>query len=126
MTDRRPRRADLILIAVLLAAGVLMAVLVPVLSRAGTAVQVRVGGQIVASYPLDADREVEIAGAGGGTGLLVIEDGGARMAEASCPDRLCVGMGVIRRTGQSIVCLPNQIVVEIVGPSAGSVDAVSE
>ena len=126
MTDRRPRRADVILIAVLLAAGVLMAVLVLLLSRPGAEVQVRVGGRIVASYSLDADREVEIAGADGGSDLLVIKDGGARIAEASCPDRLCVGMGVIRRTGQSIVCLPNRIVVEIVGPAAGSVDAVSE
>ena len=57
----------------------------------------------------------------------MIRDGGARIEEASCPDRLCVGMGVIRRAGQSIICLPNQVVVEIVGSSGlPETDAVSE
>ena len=49
----------------------------------------------------------------GGTNLLVIADGSASVTEADCPDALCVGMGKISRTGQSIVCLPHQVVVEV-------------
>jgi len=127
MKNRRLRRADLVLIAALLAAGVLLSLGAVLLSRAGMTVVVRVSGSVVASYPLSEDREVEIAGADGGTNLLVIRDGGAHIRDASCPDRLCVGMGVIRRTGQSIICLPNRVVVEIAGPSgARDTDAVSE
>ena len=127
MKTTRIRRADVILIVCLLAVGVLMAIVVPLLSRPGGTVQVRVSGHVVASYPLPEDREVDIAGADGGVNRLVIRDGGAWIEDASCPDRLCVGMGVIRRAGQSIVCLPNQVVVEIVGPSGTpETDAVSE
>ena len=127
MKERRLRRADLILIVILLAVGVLLSLGAVILSRTGAAVQVRVSGRIVATYPLSEDREVEIAGADGGVNLLVIRDGSARIEEASCPDRLCVGMGIIRRAGQSIICLPNQVVVEIVGSSGlPDTDAVSE
>ena len=127
MKERRLRRADLILIVILLAAGVILSIGAVILSRTGESVQVRVSGRVVASYPLSEDLEVEISGADGGVNLLVIRDGGARIEEASCPDRLCVGMGVIRRAGQSIICLPNQVVVEIVGSSGlPETDAVSE
>ena len=127
MTDRRPRRADLILIGVLLAVGVLLSLGAVLLSRTGESVQIRVSGRVVASYPLSEDLETEISGANGGVNRLLIRGGGAWMEEASCPDKLCVGMGVIRRSGQSIICLPNQVVVEIVGPSARpDTDAVSE
>lgn len=127
MMERRLRRADLILIVILLAVGVLLSLGAVILSRTGAAVQVRVSGRIVATYPLSEDREEEIAGADGGVNLLVIRDGGARIEEASCPDKLCVGMGVIRRAGQSIICLPNQVVVEIVDSSGlPDTDAVSE
>ena len=57
----------------------------------------------------------------GGTNTLVIENGTARMTEASCPDHVCIDMGVIRYTGQSIVCLPNRLVVTVRGV-AGEAD----
>ncbi len=127
MKNRRLHRADLLLIGVLLTVGVLLALGAVLFSRAGQTVQVRVSGHIVASYPMTEDREEIIAGANGGANRLVIRSGEVWMEEASCPDKLCVGMGVIRRSGQSIICLPNQVVVEIVGPSGKpSADAVSE
>ena len=73
-----------------------------------------------AGYPLDVDASYTITGANGGTNLLVIEDGAARIEEASCPDGVCVHTGRIRRNGQSIVCLPNQAVVEIVSDTENS------
>ena len=126
MKDRRLRRADLILIAILLAAGVLMSLGAVLLSRAGGTVVVRVDGEVVASYPLSEDREAEIAGVNGGVNRLVIRDGSAWIEEASCPDGLCVGMGRIRRAGQSIICLPNRVVIEIAGSGTPETDAVSE
>ena len=53
--------------------------------------------------------------------VLLIENGTARMTEASCPDHVCIDMGVIRYTGQSIVCLPNRLVVTVRGV-AGEAD----
>ena len=47
--------------------------------------------------------------------VLVIENGACAITEADCPDKLCVGMGKIHYSGQSIICLPHQVVIAIVG-----------
>lgn len=112
------RKADLILLAVVLALGAVLAAVLLLRSSGGGMAQVRVAGVVTASYPLDEDASYTITGANGGTNLLVIEDGSARIEEASCPDGVCVHTGRVHRDGQSIVCLPNQVVVEIVSESA--------
>ena len=76
-------------------------------------VDVRVGGQVRASYPLAEDRVVTVKGVGGGTNVLHIEKGEAWLSAATCPDRLCVKQGKIHRDGESIICLPNQVVIEL-------------
>lgn len=60
----------------------------------------------------------------GGHLTVVIESGSIRIEDADCPNRFCVRMGAIRSPGQVLVCLPNQIVVRIVGTGKTEVDAV--
>lgn len=119
MESFKLRKADLLLLAAALVFGAVLAAVLLLRSPGGT-VQVRVAGAITAGYPLDVDASYTIVGVNGGTNLLVIEDGAARIEEASCPDGVCVHTGRIRRNGQSIVCLPNQVVVEIVSDTENS------
>ena len=119
MESFKLRKADLLLLAAALVVGAVLAAVLLLRSPGGT-VQVRVAGAVTAGYPLDVDASYTITGANGGTNLLVIEDGAARIEEASCPDGVCVHTGRIRRNGQSIVCLPNQAVVEIVSDTENS------
>jgi hypothetical protein len=79
----------------------------------GKQVVVSVDGVEVASFPLDEDLTYEIAGYDEGHNTLIIKDGEAYMSDASCPDHLCMGMGKISHAGQSIICLPNRVIVEI-------------
>ena len=83
-------------------------------AEGGTAV-VRVSGEPYGSYDLHTDQEIEIQGTNGGTNLLQIRDGKASVIQASCPDLLCVHQGTVSRQGESIICLPNEVVVEISG-----------
>lgn len=92
----------------------------------GAQVIVRVQGEQVAAFSLAQDQTYEIAGADGGTNVLVIEHGTARIESADCPDELCVQMGKISRSGQSIICLPHQVVVEIQGGKEAEADAVAQ
>ena len=58
----------------------------------------------------------------------MIEDGAARMEDADCPDQICVRQGKIRAQGETIICLPNRVVVRITGtgePDGEEVDAVA-
>ena len=47
------------------------------------------------------------------TNTLVIENGKADMISADCPDKLCVNQHAISSNGETIVCLPNKVVVEV-------------
>lgn len=48
--------------------------------------------------------------------------------ESPCEDQICVKTGVLKKIGDGSVCLPNKLVVQIVGGEgeAGEVDAVAK
>ncbi len=83
------------------------------LRQGGSYAVVYVDGKETARYSLSEDRTVTIDGYDGGTNTLVISDGKAYLSEADCPDKLCVGMGAIQYDGETIVCLPHKVVIEI-------------
>ena len=123
----RKRKTSLILTVSFLLIGILLCLPLFWGGRKGAAVQVRVDGSVVETFPLEHERVYQIVNGNGGTNLLRISGGEAWLEEASCPDKLCVKMGRISRSGQSIICLPNKVTVEIIGETAGEpeVDAVS-
>lgn len=55
--------------------------------------------------------------------LLSAPDG-LRVSESDCPNQDCVRSGVISRSGQSVVCLPARIVIELQGGSGDGVDVI--
>ena len=106
-------RRDAALLFILFAVGALLFFILRINRAEGGTVVVRVSGQQYGSYDLHADQEIEILGKDGGTNLLQIRDGKASITQASCPDLLCVHQGAVCRQGESIICLPNEVVVEI-------------
>lgn len=54
---------------------------------------------------------------------LLLENDGVTVTSSDCPDKVCVETGKITRAGQSIVCLPAHISIEIQG-SAAELDGV--
>ncbi len=113
-------KIEIIIIAALLLVALLWVALSLSFREVGGSVTVRVDGVLVAEYSLAADGEYSLSG---GKNILVIEDGCAYMKSASCPDKTCVGVGRIKYAGQSIICLPNRVVVTVVGE--GDLDLVS-
>lgn len=103
---------DLILILALLIAGALAFLIVELTKSDGSSVLVTVNGERVAEYSLSDDGEYSI---NGGTNILVIENGEAYLKEADCKDKLCVNTGKISMSGERIVCLPNKVMIEILG-----------
>ena len=51
-------------------------------------------------------------------GKRIAENGGVAVTDSNCPTQDCVHTGCITRTGQSIVCLPAQVVVHLEGASS--------
>ena len=78
-------------------------------------------------------REVDLSDRGGrsifvvngrvGPSTLEVEGKRIRMKEANCPDKICVRQGWIENPGESIVCIPGEILIRIEGMAP--VDAVT-
>jgi hypothetical protein len=115
-------RLDIIVIASLLLLSLLALLFITLTRKEGAAVEITVGGDVVATYSLFKNGEYEL---NGGTNTLVIENGVAYMDYSSCPDHVCERKGKIRYAGQTIVCLPNKLTVTIIGETDESVDFVS-
>ena len=119
------KKNDLILIGAVL----LLAVLVFGWSSSkkqeagGTAV-VYVDTEEIGSYSLEEDGEYVIE-TEQGENVLVIKDGTADITEADCPDKLCVKQRKISKNGETLVCLPHKVVVEIKSSQESELDGVT-
>jgi hypothetical protein len=58
------------------------------------------------------------------TDTVEIKDGKMRFVSADCPDKVCVHTGWISKSGQLAVCIPNRVMIRIVGGET-EVDAVT-
>lgn len=117
------KKKDWILIAVILcAAGLTVLVHKSVGGAGANRVIVKIEGAIQGTYSLSEDREVEI---NGGTNILQIRNGQASMTEADCPDQLCVHQRPVSLNHESIICLPNKVVVEVESGASREFDAVT-
>ena len=88
----------------------------------GGTVEVQVDREVIANYPLNRNKEVDLDY--NGHNLLVIKDGKASVTDADCPDRLCVQQRSISRSGETIVCLPHKIVVKVIQGEESEFDGV--
>lgn len=120
------KKADMVLVAVVILAAAISLFLGHFLKHEGTYATVSVDGVKTAEYSLKESGTYELSGYDGGYNTLVIEDGVAYLTEADCPDKLCVKQGKVSKVGETIVCLPHRIVIEVVGEGEGEVDAVSK
>ena len=123
------KKGDFVLFFFFLAAAALLTA-VPLLrsSQAPQYVRVTAGGSEYGVYPLDRDTTIEIE-QNGHKNILVIQHGQVHMDYSDCHNQVCVDTGRIVRTGESIVCLPNRVVAEIIGSGKGgeedeAIDAV--
>lgn len=116
----RLRRNDVIFIAALLAVVAIAGACLYFLRGEGNTVTVTVDGEVYATYSLAVDRVEDIHTGKDGLNRLVIKDGKAWVETASCPDGICAAHKPIHREGESIVCLPNKVVITVSTADSGN------
>ncbi len=89
--------------------------------EAGSVV-VKVNGVVKATYTLSEDTEVEIDN----KNVFTISDGQVKMVSATCPDQHCVHQKAISKNRESIICLPNKVVIEIQSKQQSAFDAIAK
>ncbi len=79
--------------------------------------EVKVKGEVFGSYKLTGHKGREVFTVETDLGVNVIEivDEKIGMYEADCPDQVCYVPEFITKPGETIVCLPNRLVIEIKG-----------
>lgn len=126
MTKDLIKKADLILLAVLLIAGLAASIVLARSGKGGGQVMIKSAGKTIGTYSLEENRTLLITRDGHvsdcdethPTGeidynILQIQDGKADMISADCHNHDCVDHKPISKGGENIICLPHKIVIQI-------------
>ena len=123
MAFMKKHKNDILLVLAVLILGGVFLVYTEFFRPEGGEVIVSVDGVEQRPLPLSENNFVVI-GDKENYNVLVISNGEAYIEDASCPDHVCVKSGRVSLDGQTIVCLPNKVVITIVGGEADELDAV--
>lgn len=122
---KKMSKNDWIFLGILCAAAVVF-LLVSVLGREkGNCVTITVDGEVYGVYDLNCDQEIPVEKDGDVCNVVCISGEEVSMKEAQCPDHLCMKQGKISADHATIVCLPNQVVVEVSSVKENEFDSLA-
>ena len=115
--NKKRFRNDGILAAVIIIIAVAVLLFVNLTKVEGNSVVVKIDGVITHQYSLNENVEFEIITGENNENYnkVVINNGKVSVEEASCPDGICEDSKPISYVGQTIICLPHKVVIEVVG-----------
>ena len=119
LSKKNKIRNDVILAAVIVVIAVAGLLFINFTKVQGDKVVVKVNGVETYAYSLSENTQFEIKTGENNENInvVVIENGKVRVTEADCPDGICKEYRPISYVGETIVCLPHKVVIEIVGES---------
>lgn len=106
------KKKDVILIVVILLIAAAGMGAIQLTQQNGAQVIVTVDGEEVYRTSLKEDQVYEIP-VKDGENVMEIQEGEVSMRKADCPDQICKNHKPIRKSGETIVCLPHKAVIEI-------------
>lgn len=112
---RRKRIASIAVVALILAASLAAFVATRTQADAGESTLVALvvdSDGVEHALPLDVDGEYEIT-TELGTNTVAVVSGIASVKSADCPNHDCIEQGDIDEVGETIICLPHQLIVTI-------------
>lgn len=80
-----------------------------------TYAEITLDGKLYKKIPLSEHRgedQIEVK-TKNGYNIIEIKDQSIRIIDADCPDKICIKSGFISESGQSLVCLPHKLMIEI-------------
>ena len=89
----------------------------------GSTISITIDGAEYGTYSLLEEQTITID-QNGAKNIIVIENGEAFMKEASCPDQLCVDQNEISFDKESIICLPNKVVITVTSDMESDLDGI--
>lgn len=121
-TKKKSRNSVLLFIGFILVALMAMMFFRERSGEMGTTAVVTVDGEERYRCFLFVEKEITLDD----TNTLVIKDGTVDMISADCPDQICVKHNPISKVGETIICLPNKVVITIESLSGNEKTAQEE
>lgn len=101
------KKWDFIVISLLVALAVIGFVLIGLFSAPSVKVIISQNNEIVYEGKISEDKQIKLQ-----NNVVVIKNGEVFMEESNCKNQICVKHKKIKRSGESIICLPNKVIIE--------------
>lgn len=79
-----------------------------------TTLRIRAGDTVFGEFSLMQTKQLKVAGKMG-TSVIDIQQGKVRFKQSPCNSQYCVHQGWLQRAGQTAICIPNQVSIELIG-----------
>jgi len=120
------KKKDLILLGGILIISLVVIVIINFTKTEGDKIIIIKDGKVYETLDLNKNTTFTMKEDNGAYNIITIEDGWVSMTEANCPDKICVKHSKIHYNGESIVCLPHKLVVEIHNGENNEVDIIAK
>lgn len=124
--NRRFGKNDIILLGILGIVIVLFYIGMTSVLQRGDSIVIMVNGSEYGRYSLAEEKEISIEKDGKVSNVVKIENHTAYMLDADCPDQLCMHQKAISKDKESIICLPNRVVVTVESRQESTLDDVAK
>lgn len=102
------KKGDFVIISTVTAVTILSIILIFAFSKQGSRVVIKQNNEIIYNESIYIDKTVNAK-----ANTVVIKNGEVYISDAECKNQICVKSGKISKKGESIICLPNKVTVEI-------------
>lgn len=122
----KPSKGDIFLIGSIILCSFFAYVLMGISAgnKNGSVAEISVDGKIYKCVSLSENCELEIK-TQKGISKIKVENNSIQMVYGDCPDRICEKQGAVSKTGESIVCLPNRIIITVKNGDKAEFDAIA-
>ena len=126
--NKRVGRNDLIFFLVVIGLIFIISVGIRMIPKKnGVYLVVTIDNQIYGSYSLEKDQQIDIKDSDGViTNSIGISNGKVSMIEANCPDQICVHHKEIEYGNETIICLPNKVILSIESTENSKIDVIAQ
>ena len=105
-------KSDIILMCIIISISSIFLLINTLTSKKGTKALIYYDNKLIKTIDLSYDKTYTVKGYNGDV-VLVVKNNRIKVASESSPLHLCSKQGYISKSYESIVCLPNKIVIEI-------------
>ncbi len=102
------KKGDVILFICIIAVSLCLIAGLFVFAPSGKTVIIKQNNQTYGEYPLNTNTQIVLE-----HNTILIQDGKALVSHADCPDKVCFKTSPISKRGETIICLPNKVIIQI-------------